>query len=128
MNVAMRLVCHGDMRTRVSTMLEKTGWLNSRNKANMLRLMMLRKILMTRCTPVTWSMIRRGSHHHHNTRDNSVNLNWNPISSFALNSFITVTVKLWNQLQLYNWNILSKSSMKKNLPAEIVRRFGNSNL
>ena len=64
----------------------------------------------------------------HNTRDNSVNLNWNPISSFALNSFITVTVKLWNQLQLYNWNILSKSSMKKSLPAEIVRRFGNSNL
>ena len=128
MNIALCLVCHGDMRSRVSVMLEKTGWLNSTNKTALLRLMMLRKILLTRACPVTWSKIRRGSVHHHNTRDVSINLTWNPISAFSLNSFLQMSVKLWNLLQLYTWNILSKSSMKKNLPPEICRRFGNSNL
>ena len=128
MNIALRLVCHGDMRTRVAEMLEKTGWLNASNNLIMVRMMMLRKILLTRCTRITWSLIQRGSLHQHNTRETRINLSWNPEGAFASNSFLAWSVKKWNELKLSNWEILKKSRFKNDLWKEILKKHPNGNI
>ena len=74
MNVALIVMCHGDMRTHVSGMLQKTGWLNANNKGSMQRIMMMRKIMLTHCCRVTGSHIQQGSAYSHNTCDLSFNL------------------------------------------------------
>ena len=128
MNIALRLVCHGDMRTRVSEMLTKTGWLNASNKLILVRMMMLRKILLTRCTKLTWGLIQRGSLHHHNTREARLNLTWNPTGAFACNGFLIWTVKKWNEMKLSSWEILKKARFKENLWKEVLKRNDKGNI
>ena len=128
MNVCLRVACHGDMKTRIKTMLEKTGWLNADNKTTFVRIMMLRKIMLTRCCSVTWSLIQRGTIHGHNTRDNRLNLTWNPLTKFAGDSVLTSAVQKWNFLGLSAWDIVSKTKFKNKLPEEIIKKFGNDNL
>ena len=128
MNVALRLVCNGDMRTRVADMLNRTKWLNVKNKTSLIRIMMLRKILLTRCSILTWSMIQRGNTHEYKTRDGRLKLSWNPMSAFARDGVFFWTVTLWNELKLSTWEILSRSKFKDKLPIILMRKNGNGNL
>ena len=111
---------------RISEGMNICGWLNSSNKASMVKIMIVRKLLLTRCPPQTWDMIVRGSRHSKNTRNRQLELHKYADSYFAKLGVLNMGVKLYNELMVYNMNILSKSSLKKNLPDEFRRKFGNS--
>ena len=125
-NSACRVVCGGDYSMKISDGLLRTNWLNSSNKVSLTRLMLLRKLLVTRCSKFTWSKIIRGSRHERVTRSQDLELTEYPTSYFGKLGVLANSVKLYNLLKLYNVNILSKQSLKKYLPPELKRKFGNS--
>ena len=125
-SASARLVCRGDMNTRISEAMNICGWMNSSNKTSMVKLMLLRKVLITRIPLQSWETVVRGARHDKNTRNKRLELTRYPVSYFSKLSVMNMGMKLYNELMVYNMNILSKSSLKKHLPEELRRKFGNS--
>ena len=130
-NQLMRVLLDADRSAEVGTMLTSLGWTNAQITQKMSSVMLLRRIMVTRCSPLCFSLVEQGRlqrNQRYPERPREWRIAWSPTIRMAKKSFLCNAITSFNTSRLYQTGLDNKKEFKSLVKSSLMAQYRNINL